>query len=1116
MILTGLYTAAGLAAVLSQDNFTDGNFTAAEGANGLTWTVVSGAASIVSNRLGVRQNRSLVTADQTVSAAEFTITFDAWITWSARGRLVFLYKDSLNYYAAGLGGDPGIYRVLNGTATRLWADPGSILRLPHLGSATASFKIYVKREAAGITILADKSGDGVDYDVELIDTAAAALAAFTGAVKLGGQTTDTSGTSTSFSLDNIVVHDVQVLNPRAPLTYYVDAVNGDDSRSDTAAQNLATPWKTIQKAATAALAGDVVKVLPGTYRENVTVAHSGSRTAPITFQANDPQDRPVMEGSEIVSTSGWQSASITDFNGITRAVQKAPLAWLPAALYQDTVRMFESQWPNQTDPDDQYDLDSFRTVPGTDTSKYTLTDPAFFTQPQDDYWVGAELLIHDGFPNAIGVTRVIAYRAAEHRIYVNPIGGWIGPDRGRADKYALRNHRGLIDRPGEFYVDTLADEVYVWPYAGRNLTDISAGKYTNAFTLSSGNRYWTVIDGFRIRFYNSTGIYISGGCNHHVVRNCEAYRNMGSGVGGRDVQDILVDHCYLHSNYDNGTNFGAGRDYTVSNCEITANGNNGVWFGTGGGAIFNAIGIHVNNNYIHHQGGRRAHPDNYQMHQCKDIFMDGNVYVQDGHQNMWCQYTDNYRLTNNIFMGGPLGIGSAMHSFLYHNVFYGSGLRYDAHLDDASAPAPTGDYYKPQSAIIRNNLIVQSSISWPSATLVDRHQAFAVDHNYFNIESSYTYSGWDWNGYMFGADRGKSLVATTQKFGAACTWTCEARNTWSNPTRLVVLYADAQNYYSIGMGGAPGVFRTLNGVETRIWADSQSRVRLPHASPSVSNFIIQTGNAGGIITLKIDRVSNGAGGDADLADTLGTAAAAVFLNTGVGLADTTTAAGSPSLYIDNVQVLSGAAAYADSFEDGNYTAAEGANGLTWTVVSGAARLANKGGSGVGFGAGSIIDRDNDSLARMINQMPDSLYTTYDFHLPASSPLRNAGINAWVPEDKDGNVRFMGTAVDIGPYEYIEAIGINDQVPAVRAVRAARPLVLLYPNPVKSSAIIRLLENNTPLTGTTMVRLYSADGQLAQELTVEHGQALVSADQLKGGMYIVRHQEKTIGKIIVVK
>lgn len=63
--------------------------------------------------------------------------------------------------------------------------------------------------------------------------------------------------------------------------FYV-SLTGDDKNAGS--QNL--PWRTIQKAANNASAGDVVHVAPGFYEENVNVAHSGKAGAPIHLKGS--------------------------------------------------------------------------------------------------------------------------------------------------------------------------------------------------------------------------------------------------------------------------------------------------------------------------------------------------------------------------------------------------------------------------------------------------------------------------------------------------------------------------------------------------------------------------------------------------------------------------------------------------------------------------------------------------------------------------------------------------------------------------------------------------------------------------------------------------------------
>jgi hypothetical protein len=63
--------------------------------------------------------------------------------------------------------------------------------------------------------------------------------------------------------------------------YYVSA-SGNDSNAGTSA----SPWKTIKRAASTAVAGDRVNIGTGTYYESVTLTKSGQSAAPITFAAS--------------------------------------------------------------------------------------------------------------------------------------------------------------------------------------------------------------------------------------------------------------------------------------------------------------------------------------------------------------------------------------------------------------------------------------------------------------------------------------------------------------------------------------------------------------------------------------------------------------------------------------------------------------------------------------------------------------------------------------------------------------------------------------------------------------------------------------------------------------
>src|SRR5262245_34168569 len=78
-----------------------------------------------------------------------------------------------------------------------------------------------------------------------------------------------------------------LVTPNAALTvtYYVNAVTGDDGRTCSESQTPATPRKTIKKGIECAFPGDVVSVSPGTYTESVESKRDGAPGAPIVLRS---------------------------------------------------------------------------------------------------------------------------------------------------------------------------------------------------------------------------------------------------------------------------------------------------------------------------------------------------------------------------------------------------------------------------------------------------------------------------------------------------------------------------------------------------------------------------------------------------------------------------------------------------------------------------------------------------------------------------------------------------------------------------------------------------------------------------------------------------------------
>jgi hypothetical protein len=247
-----------------------------------------------SQRLGAHRGGSFVVTTQQVPADEYTLCFDGRITWSEPGRIVVLYKDADNYYSIGLGGQPGIYRTMDGAEGQLHDDPEGLLRLPHARAASGAFKVYVHNTGQSIVIKADRAGDGVDYDVEIVDSNPRAVATFTH-TGVGLMTTSDDAGLPWFYADDVAIYDQLIADVYEPVTYTVDRNHPQASDDNPGTETL--PWRTIQKAADSVLAGDTVIVKAGTYDERITFA-SGTRGAPnqvITFRA-EPRRSVTMWG----------------------------------------------------------------------------------------------------------------------------------------------------------------------------------------------------------------------------------------------------------------------------------------------------------------------------------------------------------------------------------------------------------------------------------------------------------------------------------------------------------------------------------------------------------------------------------------------------------------------------------------------------------------------------------------------------------------------------------------------------------------------------------------------------------------------------------------------------
>lgn len=129
-------------------------------------------------------------------------------------------------------------------------------------------------------------------------------------------------------------------------TYYVNGTTGSDSNNGL---SDGAPFKTINKAAQVAAAGDTVFIHGGTYRETITPLNSGSSGSPINYKAVMGETVTV-NGTDILT--GW-----TLDNG---SIYKAPMSWTLGKgrdeVFVDGNVLVQARYPQASDTSKSYEV----------------------------------------------------------------------------------------------------------------------------------------------------------------------------------------------------------------------------------------------------------------------------------------------------------------------------------------------------------------------------------------------------------------------------------------------------------------------------------------------------------------------------------------------------------------------------------------------------------------------------------------------------------------------------------------------------------------------------------------------------------------------------------------
>lgn len=300
---------------------------------------------------------------------------------------------------------------------------------------------------------------------------------------------------------------------------YVGGSGAGDANSGTITQ----PYATIQKASSVAVAGDIVKIRSGTYRETIIPTNSGTTTARITYQP-DQGATVVISGLNEAGNSGWTVHSGSIYKKlITLPVNghvqhfSTNTALGANQLFRNGVMQIEARWPKISTVDDQ--LNRLKIRQRNSTSNWTatnITDSGIPNIPGG--WGGGKIWMTGWF---IAQTRVISSSSGTTITFPYTNG-----DMRFSQYYYLTGKLGALTQAKEWHYEN--GTLYFWQEGGGNPTDVEYKARNWGFDLrgksnitiqginfvgceinSDVNSLNTVVDGIKASYTNQT--FLQGG-----------------------------------------------------------------------------------------------------------------------------------------------------------------------------------------------------------------------------------------------------------------------------------------------------------------------------------------------------------------------------------------------------------------------------------------------------------------------------------------------------------------------------------------------------------------------------------------------------------------------------
>ncbi|WP_298503113.1 T9SS type A sorting domain-containing protein [uncultured Maribacter sp.] len=343
--------------------------------------------------------------------------------------------------------------------------------------------------------------------------------------------------------------------------------DGNDSNSGT----IESPYLTISKAASEAVAGDNVFIREGTYEETLLPANSGENGNPITFQAYQ-NEKVIITAMQILND--W----IEEGGGIYKTTVDWDLKQRNFVM-NGTEALDLARWPNNTDGD-RFTLNSLRNDGGSQDEVSTnayLTDSDI---PNWDWAKDGSLVFYGDRPGSGWTTwRAWIKSSANGRINFDAVKNqsWIisAHPPGDLGDYYLEGIKEALDYQNEWYFDTATKELFIQLPNGvaPHNNEVKMARRERTIDLSNKNYIYIknlAVFGGTIEI-SGTGNNLNGISSFYGSMTRGINPNFNSGVNAINVAwnsvDTSIEQCEV--GFGDGTGiWDSGLGTTIKNCYV--------------------------------------------------------------------------------------------------------------------------------------------------------------------------------------------------------------------------------------------------------------------------------------------------------------------------------------------------------------------------------------------------------------------------------------------------------------------------------------------------------------------------------------------------------------------